>query len=155
MNIDTHIVIKEIGTLTYSEVSPIYKKSRNTLHLDEKGYCAYDILFNPPVEVKWKYSEISILEETSIVEKVELEYDFGMKDEFFPEQEIIESPGFWKYRDIDLTSPMIEIIKRYVEEQLMFSLLRNPCELKHKDWALKGWLRNRAVFPWHNEERKI
>ena len=156
MNIEKHIIVKEVGTLTYSEVSPIYKET-SKYHLDGNGYCAHDIIFKFPLEVKWKYSEISIMEEVSIVKKVELEYDFGMPQEFFPEQLIIENPDFWKYRNIDLSSPMIDIVKRYVEEQLIFALYRNPCEfeLNPVHWALRGWLRDRAICPWHNQIVKL
>lgn len=154
MNIDKHIVVKEVGTLTYPSVSPVYK-SRGKFHLDEKGYCGYDILIDPPLVVTWKYSEISMLEEKVIVKKVEYSYDFGMSCEFFPEREIAESPDYWKYRDIGTNSPILDIVKRYVEEELMFALHRNPCELKLVHWALRGWLRGRATLPWHNELSKI
>ena len=152
MNIDKHIVIKEGGTLTYSEVFPPHK---GTFCLDEKGYSGNDILINPPLEVKWKYSEISIMGEVVIVKKIELEYDFGMKHEFFPEQVIIESPDYWKYRGIDLQSSVIDIVKRYIEDQLIFALHRNPAELDYVHWALRGWLRNRAILPWHNQLVKL
>jgi hypothetical protein len=154
MDINKHIVVKEVGTLTYSEVMPVYKND-GLLRLDVQGYSGYDILFNSPLEVQWKYSEISIVGETTIVKKVEFEYDFGMKWEFFIEREISESPDYWKYRGIYLSSPVIDIVKRYVEEQLMFALHRNPCELDYVHWALRGWLRERAILPWHNQLVKI
>jgi hypothetical protein len=149
MNIDKHIVIKEVGELTYAKVSPIYK-AKLGYHLDINGYCADDIIFDPPLVIKWKYSEISIMKETTMVKKVDLEYDFGMTHEFFPDQVIIESPDNWKYRGIDLNSPILDMVKRYVEDQLIFALRRNPCELNYIHWALRGWLKERANFPWHN-----
>jgi hypothetical protein len=154
MNIDKHIVIKEGGTLTYSLISPVYKV-KSKYHLDDQGYCGDDIIFNPPLEAKWEYSEISVMEESVIVKKVELEYDFGMNCEFFPEQVIIENPGYWKYRNIDLKSPVVDVVNRYVEDQLIFALHRNPCELDYVHWALRGWLRDRAILPWHNQLVKL
>lgn len=154
MTIDKHIVVKEVGALTYSEISPIYK-ANSKMWLDDQGYCHEDIVFNHSLEVKWKYLEISIMEEVVIVKKVELEYDFGMPHEFFPEQEIIESPEYWKYRNIDLTSSITDVVKRYVEDQVIFSLRRNPCELKPIHWAVRGWLKERVSFPWHNQLVKI
>jgi hypothetical protein len=82
MDIEKHIVVKEIGTLTYPDVTPVYKH-RGYLCLDVHGHSGYDIVFNPPVEVQWKYSEISIMAEAATVKKIEFEYDFGMKWEFF------------------------------------------------------------------------
>jgi hypothetical protein len=154
MDIDKHIVVKEIGILTYPEVIPVYKH-RGYLHLDIHGHSGYDIVFNPPVEVQWKYSEISLLAETVTVKKVEFEYDFGMKCEFSIDHELAEHPDYWKYRGINAQSPVIEVVKRYVEEQLMFALHRNPCELDYVHWALRGWLRNRATLPWHNQLVKL
>lgn len=154
MTIEKHIVVKEIGKLSYSSISPVYK-TKVGFCLDSEGYCGYDVLFNPNVNVEWKYSEISIMDETAIVKKVELEYDFGMIHEFFPEQMIVESPSYWLYRNIGLNSPIPEIVARYVEEQLIFSLHRNPCELSLVHWALRGWLRDRATLPWHNKLKKL
>ena len=154
MNIDKHIVVKEIGTLTYSEVTPVYKKD-SSLRLDVQGYSGYDILFNPPLEVQWKYSDISIMKETTTVRKIEFEYDFGMKCEFSIDKELAEYPDYWRYRGINSQSPVIDIVKRYVEEQLMFALHRNPCELDYVHWALRGWLRERAILPWHNQLVKL
>jgi len=154
MNIDKHTIIKEMGTLTYSEVSPVYKEIMKC-NFDDKGYCGLDIIFTSPLDIKWKYSEISIMKETTIIKKVELEYDFGMPHEFLPEQMIIESPDYWEYRNIFLTSPIIDIVKRYVEDDLIFALHRNPCELQTVHWALRGWLRDRAILPWHNQLVKL
>ena len=154
MNIDKHIVVKGIGTLKYSEVTPIYKKD-GLLCLDIEGYSGYDILFHPPVEVKWKYSEISIMAEAATVKKIEFEYDFGMKWEFFIDRELAERPDYWRYRGINSQSPVIDVVMRYIEEQLMFALHRNPCELDYVHWALRGWLRNRAILPWHNQLVKL
>lgn len=154
VTIDKHIVVKEVGTLTYSTLSPVYKE-KTMYCLDDRGYCGDDVIFNPPLEIKWKYSEISIMEEVTIVKKIELEYDFGMKYEFFPEQVIIENPDYWKYRDIDLRSPAIDVVNRYVEDQLIFALHRNPCELGHVHWAIRGWLRERAILPWNNQLVKL
>lgn len=154
MDIDKHIVVKEIGKLTYSEVTPVYKK-RGYLCLDEHGHSGYDILFHPPVEVKWKYSEISIMAEAATVKKIEFEYDFGMKWEFFIDRELAERPDYWRYRGINSQSPVIDVVMRYIEEQLMFALHRNPCELDYVHWALRGWLRDRAILPWHNQLVKL
>jgi hypothetical protein len=154
MNLDKHIIIKEKGTLMYSNLSPIYKETSKYC-LDENGYCGDDILFNPPLGVMWKYSEISFMEEEVMVKKIELEYDFGMSYEFFPEKEIVESPDYWKYRGIDLSSSILDIVKRYVEDQLIYSLHRNPCEMGTIHWALRGWLRDRAILPWHNQLVKL
>ena len=148
MNISKHIIIKEVGTLIYSEVSPSYKEKIGFC-LDAAGYCAEDIIFNPPLEVKWRYSEITIVGEVVMVKKVDLEYDFGMKHEFFPWRVIVENPLYWKFRNIDLKSSVIDIVKQYIEDQLIFALHRNPCELDHMHWALRGWLRERAILPWH------
>ena len=152
MIIEKHIIVKEIGSLTYSNVSPVYKK-KSGFYLDSEGYCAEDILFNPTVSVSWKYSEISIMEEVAVVKKVELEYDFGMVHEFFPEQIIIKSPDYWEYRNIGLNSPISDIISRYVEDQLIFSMHRNPCELLTVHWALRGWLRDRTTLPWKKQTK--
>jgi len=154
MNIDKHTIIKESGVLTYSEITPIYK-NRTGFCLDDRGFCGQDIIFNSPLEIKWKYSEISILDETTIIKKVDLEYDFGMICEFFPYQRILENREYWKYRDVDLDSPILDIIKRYIEDQIIFSLLRNPCELTPVHWALRGWLRDRSTIPWHNQLIKL
>ena len=93
--------------------------------------------------------------ETTTVKKIDLEYDFGMKTEFFIERELAERPDYWRYRKINSSSPVVDVVKRYVEEELMFALHRNPCELEYVHWALRGWLRERAILPWHNQLVKL
>ena len=98
---------------------------------------------------------------------VELCYDFGMLHVIEPYLEIWENLGHYTHAwNVDQNSSVKEQAEAIIKTSLIAALRHNVCEINqeyqlrhdmenysptyifHK-WALRGWLRDRAKFPWN------